>query len=149
VTDTVNILVIELDKVDEATWKEIIAFLSEKTKYQVMETSSSPAFSEKANRDILSFPGLEICVKEQTVCKDGVPVSLSHYEFFTLYYLAQHPGWVFTKEQIYEAVWQQPGEYCGVAVSNVISQIRKKLNPEDPKHGYIKTIVNSGYKFEP
>lgn len=40
----VNILVIELDKVDETAWKEIVAFLSEKTKYQVMGTLSSHAF---------------------------------------------------------------------------------------------------------
>lgn len=144
----VKILVIELSKVDESIQNEIIAFLSGKEKCQIVEVPLPVCTGDK-NDVVLSFPGLEIRLREQRVYKDGILVSLSHYEFFTLYYLAQHPGWVFTKEQIYEAVWQQPGEYCGAAVSNVISQIRKKLNPENPKHGYIKTIVNSGYKFEP
>lgn len=63
-------------------------------------------------------------------------------------YLARHPGWVFTKQQIYEAVWHDPEGDCNTAITNVISQIRKKLNPYAPKNGYIKTVVNSGYKFE-
>lgn len=97
---------------------------------------------------ILSFSGLEIHLKEQTVYKDGVRVPFSHYEFYTLYYLAKHPGWVFTKKQIYEAVWKQPAENYEAVVTNTISHIRKKFHQESPKDGYIKTVVNSGYKFE-
>lgn len=36
----------------------------------------------------------------------GELIPMSHHEFFTLLYLAQHPGWVFSKKQIYEAVWK-------------------------------------------
>ena len=72
---------------------------------------------------------------------------MSHYEFFTLCYLAKYPGWVFSKQQIYEAVWQEADGDSDAAVTNVISQIRKKLNPDDPTHGCIRTVVNSGYKF--
>lgn len=100
------------------------------------------------DRNVLSFPGLEIRLKEQIALRDGEPVHLSHYEFFTLCYLAQHPGWVFTKRQIYEAVWKQPGENCEASVSSVISQLRKKLDPANPRKGYIRTIINSSYKFE-
>jgi len=75
-------------------------------------------------------------------------VPLSHYEFFTLCFLAEHPGWVFTKEQIYKAVWNEPGDACGVAVASIICQVRRKLWSENPTGGYIRTVVNSGYKFE-
>lgn len=143
----VNIMVVELNKSDESIWKEILDFLSHKTKCRVLEISS-PFFSSEKNSDVLFFPDLEIRLKEQAVLRNGVPVHLSHYEFFTLYYLAQHPGWVFTKKQIYEAVWQQPGERCEASVSCVISQIRKKLDPINQRDRYIKTVVNSGYKFE-
>ncbi len=143
----VNILVVKLNKADESSWNEILAFLSGKMQCQVSEMPLSVSSGEKC-RDVLSFPGLEIRLKEQVVYHDHVPVPFSHYEFFTLYYLALHPGWVFTRKQIYEAVWKQPGECCGAAVSSVISQIRKKLDPENPKDGYIKTVINSGYKCE-
>lgn len=61
---------------------------------------------------------------------------------FTLLYLAQHPNWVFSKEQIYEAVWKEFGD-GGAAVVNAVSQIRRKIGDR-----YIKTVINSGYKFE-
>ena len=53
-------------------------------------------------------------------------------------YLVDH---VFSKQQIYEAVWDNPDGDGNAAVTNIISQIRKKLNPGNPMHGYIRTIL--------
>lgn len=92
--------------------------------------------------DTLTFPDLEIHVHEQLVYQDRILIPMSHHEFFTLLYLAQHPNWVFSKEQIYKAVWKEAGD-GGAAVTNVISQIRRKIGD-----GYIKTVIGSGYKFE-
>ena len=97
---------------------------------------------------ILSFPNIEILLKEQTVSCRGQLVTLTHHEFAVLAYLARHPGWVFSASQIYEAVWDRDGESCGTAVASVISQIRRKLTPDTPKGGYIRTVLGSGYKFE-
>ena len=63
---------------------------------------------------------------------------MESYEFFTLLYLAQHPSWVLSQSVIYEAVWKEPGDKCGSAVVNVVSQIRD---------GYIETMVGSWYRF--
>lgn len=98
--------------------------------------------------DILTFSNLEIDIREQTVYYNNALVVLTHHEFFTLLYLAQHPKWAFSKEQIYEAVWKESGGNCEGAVTNIISQLRHKLNPDNPKEGYIRTVVNSGYRFE-
>lgn len=92
--------------------------------------------------DIIEFPGLVIRTKEQMVYRSCKVIPMTHYEFFTLLYLAQHPGWVFSKEQIHEAVWKECGD-GGAAVVNVISQIRRKIGDK-----YIKTVIGSGYKFE-
>lgn len=103
---------------------------------QTMEHIKNPVPS------ILTFPNLEIHLYEQIVYHNQIPIHLSHNEFFTLLYLARHPGWVFSREQIYEAVWKENGD-GGAAVVNVISQIRKKIGDR-----YIKTVIGSGYKFE-
>lgn len=95
----------------------------------------------------LVFQGLKINTKEKSVYIRENPLHLSYYEFLTLYLLAKHPGWVFSKEQIYEAVWKETGEHGGSAVSNVIAQIRKKLRNGGAEQEYIKTIINHGYKF--
>ena len=94
------------------------------------------------NPNILTFSQLEIHLQKQMIFQNGRFISLSHLEFQTLSYLALHPGWVISKEQIYEAVWKEDQEYCGSAVANVISQIRRKIG-----NGYIETVINSGYKF--
>lgn len=93
--------------------------------------------------NVLSFPNLEIHLKEQTVYLNHALIPMTHHEFFTLTYLAQHPGWVLSKEQIYEAVWKESGTNCRAAVTNVVSQIRRKIG-----EGYIRTVVGSGYRFE-
>jgi len=132
----VKILVIESEE-GEGILNEIVDFLSSRVQCRVTNCSdimSSPR--------ILTFPDLDIHIHEQAVYKDGKLVSMSHHEFFTLLYLAQQPGWVFTKEQIYGAVWKENPEHCGTAVTNVINQIRRKIGD-----AYIKTVINSGYKF--
>lgn len=95
----------------------------------------------------LSFPNIEIRLKEQTVFCRGQFVALTHHEFAVLAYLARHPDWVFSASQIYEAVWDRDGEHRGTAVASVIGQIRRKLTPDTPKAGYIRTVLGSGYKF--
>lgn len=105
---------------------------------QVEQATVRPASS------ILIFSDLEIRLREQRVYVKNTYIPLSHYEFFTLAYLARHPYWVFSKEEIYEAVWKEPGEHCGAAVGSVVSQIRRKLG----NRKYIQTVIGSGYRFE-
>lgn len=135
----VDVLMIE--SVDgEGILQEIAEFLSTKTQCRVVNLQ---AYSNQTAFDgTLSFRGLEIRPRERTVYRDGNLVTLNHCEFSTLLYLAQHPNWVFSKEQIYEAVWGEQGASCGAAVTNVICQLRRKIGD-----GYIETVVGSGYKF--
>ena len=97
-----------------------------------------------ATKHILTFLGLELHLRKQTVKWRGQPLHLTHLEFFTLAYLARHPGWIFTQEQIYEAVWHEFPEDCGATVVNIISQLRRKMGLGNP----IRTVPHSGYKFE-
>lgn len=97
-----------------------------------------------SEKNSISFPNLELHLRKQTVKWQGQLIHLTHLEFFTLAYLARHPGWVYTQEQIYEAVWHEFPEHCGAAVTNIISQLRRKMEPDNPIH----TVPHSGYKFE-
>ena len=49
---------------------------------------------------------LEIHPKSRKVLLKGSEISLTPKEFDILYFLAQNRGEVFTKEQIYRAVWE-------------------------------------------
>ncbi len=144
----IHILIFEAGETDKSIFQEVIALLSQRADIQIAELLHNPEYGNYNAHDVLTFPGLKIYMREQTVYKDNRLIPMSYYEFSTLCFLAKHPGWVFTKQQIYEAVWNEPEGDCNTAITNVISQIRKKLHPNDPKNGYIKTVVNSGYKFE-
>ncbi len=102
---------------DRTILQEVIIFLRDKMQCRVTDLSVSS--------EVLVFSGLKIHLQEQMVYLDHRLIPMTHYEFHTLKFLAQHCGWVFSKEQIYEAVWEEPRESCGSAVTNVISQIQK------------------------
>jgi Response regulators consisting of a CheY-like receiver domain and a winged-helix DNA-binding domain len=76
---------------------------------------------------------------------NGNNIEFTTKEFELLYYLASHPNQVFSKEQIYEAIWGENiyGDLSSVAV--YIKRIREKCL----KFGveYIKTVWGAGYKF--
>ena len=54
---------------------------------------------------------------------------------------------VRTLDGTVRAFLSKDGEHCGTAVASVIGQIRRKLTPDTPKGGYIRTVLGSGYKF--
>ena len=86
---------------------------------------------------------IHICKVEQ----NGTEISLTPKEFDILLFLARNRGEVFTKEQIYQAVWD--GEYL-MDDSNImafIRKIRKKIEPNPDAPEYIVTIWGIGYKF--
>ena len=125
----------------EIVMRKINASGSISEKVLVSLSSAEPSLDD-LYPDILIFSDLEIHIHEQAVYHNDVHVPLTHHEFFTLLYLAQHPSWVLSQSVIYEAVWKENPEHCGSAVTNVISQIRRKIG-----NGYIETVVGSGYRF--
>ncbi len=78
--------------------------------------------------------------------KDGERIDLTSSEFRIMELFMEHPGKVFTKQQIFERGW---GEEYIVADNNImvcISKLRAKLD-EDPS-AYITTIRGLGYRLE-
>lgn len=81
------------------------------------------------------------------VIRDGREIPLTPKEFDILYFLARNRGEVFTKEQIYQAVWE--GDYL-LDDSNImafIRKLRKKIEPNPDAPEYIRTIWGIGYTF--
>lgn len=92
--------------------------------------------------------GLEIEVFTRKVKVEGVPVKLTAREFDLLLFLAQNSEHVFTKNDLYNAIWKEENSesyYNAVAV--YIKRLRNKIeeDPENPQ--YIETIWGVGYRF--
>ncbi|MCU1920462.1 response regulator transcription factor [Enterococcus faecium] len=92
---------------------------------------------------------LYFCMEQRLVRVDGQVVELTAKEFDILALLITHPQRVFTYELIMELVWNEDVTfYSRKAVSNHMSNLRKKLKITPDGLEYIKNIVGVGYKFE-
>jgi two-component system phosphate regulon response regulator PhoB len=81
------------------------------------------------------------------VKRDGKEVHLGPTEFRLLDYLMQHPGRVFSREQLLDAVWGADVYVEARTVDVHIGRLRKALNVEsstDP----IRTVRSAGYSLE-
>ena len=94
---------------------------------------------------ILHFPNLEINVSNYTVTYHGKTLDFPPKEFELLYYLAEHPNRVFTREQLLDHIWGY--EYMGDTrtVDVHVKRIREKMNQQDDWG--ILTVWSVGYKF--
>ena len=108
-------------------------------------TSYTPHLPEASNCLTIGSISLNDSAKEVYV--DGDLVKLTPLEYGILYLLMQHPNRVFSIEEIYSKVWQEPA-YNADTVTVHIRRIREKIeiNPKEPK--YLKVVWGIGYKFE-
>ena len=92
--------------------------------------------------------GLEIDDLEKTVKMDGEYVTVTPIEFGILRLLTENAGKVFSMDQIYEAVWNEPAYNPENTVAVHIRRIREKIeiDPKNPR--YLKVVWGIGYKIE-
>ncbi len=92
--------------------------------------------------------GLEVDDDEKAVRIDGEYVTVTPTEFGILKLLTENAGKVFSMEQIYENVWNEPAYNPENTVAVHIRRIREKIeiNPKNPK--YLKVVWGIGYKIE-
>ena len=137
-----KLLILSVTNGEEQILDRIKDFLAEEPGIEIVEPP--------ATKHILTFLGLELHLRKQTVKWRGQPLHLTHLEFFTLAYLARRPGWVFTQEQIYEAVFGYDGTADETAVTQHVKNIRAKLRQAgapDPDE-ILKTVWGVGYRWK-
>jgi two-component system, OmpR family, alkaline phosphatase synthesis response regulator PhoP len=95
----------------------------------------------------LAFPGLVIDLLRRQVWVEENRVDLTAAEFEVLSALAAHPGWVYSRQQIMEQLWD--GEFYGeLRTADVhVRNIRRKIETDPRKPRYILTVRGMGYKF--
>lgn len=104
--------------------------------------------NEKEEEPYLEMKGIRIHETFNEVFVNDVEKEMSDIEYHILLLLMQHPGKIFSAQNLYESVWQEPYFYsCNSTIMVHIRKLRVKIE-EDPKNPkYIKTIWGKGYKF--
>ena len=114
----------------------------------IIRNENNVEYTEIMPKSVLYFKDLKIQLKEQEVYRKNKRISLSHQEFLALQFLTEHPGWVCTKEQIYDAVYEGKfKEDIDNIIYCLIRSLRKKLETNSRYPEYIQTVRGAGYKF--
>jgi len=79
--------------------------------------------------------------------KDGKPIELGAKEYKLLLYFVENPERVFTKRQLYHAVWEEDFYYDDNTIMVHISRIRSRIEDDPQNPEYLKTIRGIGYKL--
>ncbi len=103
--------------------------------------------NSRVQKDVLCFENLVIHIKNYEVSLGGKAVPLSAREFEVLRLLAQNPGQVFSRNQIFDLVWgyNEFGDLNTVTVH--IKKIREKIERDPSSPHFVKTVWGVGYKF--
>jgi DNA-binding response OmpR family regulator len=96
----------------------------------------------------ISTPDFQLDSSAVTLTVRGTVVDATATEFRLLHFLASHPGRVFTRDQVLDAVWRDMAFVTPRSVDVYIRRLREKIeqDPENPR--YLKTVRGAGYKFE-
>ena len=95
----------------------------------------------------LSYGDIVILLDKRELFRKQEKIDLSFIEFEILHLLMRSPGRVFSKEQIYDIIWNEPysGDYN--VVMRHISNIREKIEDDPGQPLYIQTVRGVGYRF--
>ena len=98
--------------------------------------------------DVIEIRGLKIDKTARRVYLNDEEKIFTTKEFDLLTFLASHPNRVFTKEELFNKIWDMEslGDIATVTVH--IKKIREKIEMDTSKPQYIETIWGVGYRFK-
>jgi len=100
------------------------------------------------DKDVLKSGGLVLDKNTKEISVDDEIIKVTPIEFKILDLLLSNQGRVFSIDEIYERVWNEPSYNSENTVAVHIRRIREKIeiNPKDPK--YLKAVWGIGYKID-
>jgi DNA-binding response OmpR family regulator len=96
---------------------------------------------------ILEFGSLTIDAGAREVSRGTDRLKLTAKEFDLLWFLASHPGRVFSRDQLMARVWGYSSAFDTGTVTVHVRRLREKIedDPSDPRH--LETVWGAGYRF--
>jgi DNA-binding response OmpR family regulator len=91
----------------------------------------------------------ELCIDPsgRRVVVRGEEAQLTQREFDLLLFLARHPGQVFTRDQLMDAVWQYSYYSDTSTVTVHIRRLRSKIESDPAQPEHVQTVWGVGYRF--
>ena len=105
-------------------------------------------FERPAAPSVLRFEDIEIDASAMQLRVKGDLVTTTATEFRLLDYLARHPGRVFSRDHLLDAVWGDARFVTPRSVDVYVRRIREKIEEDAESPRYLKTMRGAGYRFE-
>jgi two-component system phosphate regulon response regulator PhoB len=96
---------------------------------------------------VLSFEDLELDIASHKVRRGGETVPLGPTEFKLLRHLLEHPGHVFSRERLLDAVWGRDSEIETRTVDVYVRRLRRAINVVG-RPDLIRTVRSAGYALD-
>ncbi|MGB0522221.1 MAG: response regulator transcription factor [Flammeovirgaceae bacterium] len=96
----------------------------------------------KPEQDVIEIGKFKIDKTSYILYVDGETVTLPKKEFELLYFLAETPNKVFTRDELLQNIWGSDVYVLARTVDVHIRRVREKIGSE-----YIRTVKGVGYKF--
>ncbi len=116
------------------------------TRVRTVLRRSEPSVSRAES---LSFEGLEISGKTREVTKTGEALRLTAKEFDLLWFLANHPRQVFSRDQLMDRVWGYEAALDTGTVTVHVRRLREKIEDDASRPRFLQTVWGVGYRFVP
>jgi len=97
--------------------------------------------------EVVQFEDLVIDSGSMTLTVRGEVVPTTATEFRLLDYLARHPGRVFTRDQVLDAVWRETAFVTPRSVDVYVRRLREKIEKDPEQPQYLRTVRGAGYRF--
>ena len=95
------------------------------------------------------FEELELDPVARRVTVRGEEAQLTVREYELLLHLVRHPGQVFSRDQLMDAVWQYSFYTDTSTVTVHVRRLRSKLEPDPAEPRHLQTVWGVGYRFQP
>jgi DNA-binding response OmpR family regulator len=119
-----------------------------RVKSQLRRYADLGNFTKAVNEGDTVIGALSINTNSHVATLEGNEVKLTPIEYKILLLLAKNRGRVFSSEEIYERVWDEPAFKTENTVSVHIRRLRKKIEINTKEPRYIKVVWGVGYKIE-
>ena len=103
---------------------------------------------DESRNQWIEIRGLKIDKTARRVFVDGIEKDFTTKEFDLLTFLAEHPNHVYSKEELFKAIWQMDSVGDIATVTVHIKKIREKIEADSAHPQYIETVWGAGYRFK-
>lgn len=131
------------------SYAELLARVKAQIRRYTVYAAPAEESKKTISQEYIVSGGIRIHTVFNEVQVKGRTVDLTDTEYQILLLMMQNKGKIFSAQNLYESIWNEPYFYnCNGTIMVHIRKLRVKIEPNAQEPVYIKTVWGKGYRFE-